>query len=251
MAWRDVSILAMLLITTASAGQPAARRPADFISLGQSMPHVQRDMRYATDFNFVGKKIDGYDAPLCLLTRRAAGALDAVAQQLAPMGLALKVYDCYRPQRAVDHFARWAEDPGDVAMRTAFYPTVDKRRLFSDGYIAHRSGHSRGSTVDLTIVPLGSAVPPPFSALQQADCTGPAAERAPDNSLDFGTGYDCFSPVSHPDYQALSPQVKANRLLLRQLMMQAGFTPLSTEWWHFTLKDEPYPDSYFDFPVRP
>ena len=165
------------------------------------------------------------------------------------MGLTLKVYDCYRPQRAVDDFARWAKDLSSTKMRTEFYPQVEKSQLFNEGYIAYRSGHSRGSTVDLTIVPAGSQIPAYDQRRKQISCTAPASQRAPDNSLDFGTGYDCFSPLSHPDSQEVSPQQRANRLLLQSLMVQAGFKPLDTEWWHFTLAGEPYPDTYFDFPV--
>ncbi len=135
-------------------------------------------------------------------------------------------------------------------MRTEFYPTVDKKNLFSYGYIAYQSGHSRGSTLDLTIVPLNSKIPAYDLKLKQISCTASQQKRLPDNSLDFGTGFDCFSPVAHPDYQQLSPQVKANRLLLQTIMKKAGFKPLDTEWWHFTLVNEPYPDTYFDFPVK-
>jgi D-alanyl-D-alanine dipeptidase len=215
--------------------QVVDKRPNDFVNLNTVAPEIQYDLRYFADHNFVGRRIDGYEAPVCLLTSQAAQALKSVEDRLLPMGLTLKVYDCYRPQRAVDDFARWAKDLSSTKMRTEFYPQVEKSQLFNEGYIAYRSGHSRGSTVDLTIVPAGSQIP--------------ASQRAPDNSLDFGTGYDCFSPLSHPDSQEVSPQQRANRLLLQSLMVQAGFKPLDTEWWHFTLAGEPYPDTYFDFPV--
>jgi D-alanyl-D-alanine dipeptidase len=229
--------------------QVVDKRPNDFVNLNTVAPEIQYDLRYFADHNFVGRRIDGYEAPVCLLTSQAAQALKSVEDRLLPMGLTLKVYDCYRPQRAVDDFARWAKDLSSTKMRTEFYPQVEKSQLFNEGYIAYRSGHSRGSTVDLTIVPAGSQIPAYDQRRKQISCTAPASQRAPDNSLDFGTGYDCFSPLSHPDSQEVSPQQRANRLLLQSLMVQAGFKPLDTEWWHFTLAGEPYPDTYFDFPV--
>ena len=226
-------------------------RPADFVNLKQIVPQIQTDIRYATSHNFVGRKIQGYEAPVCWLTNQAAIALKNVEAQLLPMGLTLKVYDCYRPQSAVNDFANWATQLSNTTMRAEFYPTVNKKDLFSEGYIAYHSGHSRGSTIDLTIVPLNSAIPPYDPKRKQVSCTAPQAHRFPDNSLDFGTGFDCFSPVAHPDYQQVSPQIKANRLLLQTLMKQGGFQALDAEWWHFTLINEPYPATYFDFPVTP
>ncbi|WJF91632.1 M15 family metallopeptidase [Paraburkholderia bonniea] len=225
------------------------QRPNDFVNLNTIAPEIQYDLRYFTDHNFVGRRIEGYDAPVCLLTNQAAQALKSVQDRLLPMGLTLKVYDCYRPQNAVDDFAKWAKNLSSTKMRTEFYPEVKKDRLFSDGYIAYRSGHSRGSTMDLTIVPVGSQIPAYDPKRKQVSCTSPASQRTPDNSLDFGAGFDCFSPLSHPDSQVVSPQQRANRLLLQSLMVQAGFKPLDTEWWHFTLAKEPYPDTYFNFPV--
>ena len=226
------------------------QRPADFVNIKKMIPQIQIDMRYFSAHNFIGRKVEGYQAPVCLLTRPAAQALNTVVEQMRPMGLTVKVYDCYRPQTAVNDFVRWATELDNTTMRTEFYPSVDKTRLFSDGYIAARSGHSRGSTLDLTIVPLGSETPLAESIRKQVSCTAPQSQRYPDNSLDFGTGFDCFSPVSHPSYQAISAQAKANRLLLQSLMIRAGFKPLDTEWWHFTLTNEPYPNTYFDFPVN-
>jgi D-alanyl-D-alanine dipeptidase len=226
-----------------------SKRPNDFINVETAIPQMQIDMRYFSAHNFVGRRIRDYEAPVCLLTQPAVQALKSVVDRLLPMGLTLKAYDCYRPQAAVNDFARWAEEINNTTMRTEFYPTVDKRKLFSDGYIDYHSGHSRGSTIDLTIVPIGSAIPEYNKNLAQVSCTAPKSQRFSDNSLDFGTGFDCFSPSAHPDFQGVSPQAKANRLLLQSLMMQAGFKPLSTEWWHFTLLHEPYPNTYFDFPV--
>lgn len=223
--------------------------PKDFVEITDLIPSMQLDIRYDTTYNFVGKKINGYKNPVCLLTKQATQALEKVENKLLPMGLTLKAYDCYRPQMAVDEFVQWADRIEDTKMKQAFYPNVDKTQLFPEGYIDKRSGHSRGSTIDLTIVPLNSTIPSLAQVDSHASCILPKAERAPDNSLDFGSGYDCFSPISHPDYSQIDPQAKANRLLLRTLMVDAGFTPLETEWWHFTLTDEPYPNTYFNFPV--
>lgn len=226
------------------------QRPADIVDVEKAIPQMQFDLRYATGHNFVGRAIHGYEESACLLTQAAVAALKKVEAKLLPMGLTLKAYDCYRPQRAVDDFVSWAADLKAIQMQAEFYAAVPKNRLFEEGYIAAHSGHSRGSTIDLTVVPLDSNVPHVSASMPLVDCTAPKDQRAPDNSLDFGTGFDCFSPVSHPSYQAISPQAKANRLLLQTLMVDAGFAPLETEWWHFTLKDEPYPDTYFDFPVK-
>mgnify|MGYP000250285151 CR=1 FL=1 len=202
-------------------------RPDDFVDLASFAPSIQLEVRYFTRENFVGEVIDGYEQPRVLMTRAAAEALVSVQSDLTPFGLGLKVFDAYRPQRAVDHFVRWAEDLSDVRMKSRYYPEVAKENLFSDGYIASRSGHSRGSTVDLTLVSLASG-----------------------EELDMGTPWDYFDLKSWPDSDAVTAQQQANRLLLRQFMLAAGFNPLTTEWWHFSLADEPYTNSYFDFPVR-
>jgi D-alanyl-D-alanine dipeptidase len=246
-------IMTCLVSPTSIADQPfklVQHRPANIVDVGKAIPQMQFDIRYFSRHNFVGRRIHGYDEPACLLTEPAVAALKKVEARLLPMGLTLKAYDCYRPQRAVDDFVSWAADPKATQMQTEFYPAVPKNRLFEEGYIAAHSGHSRGSTIDLTIVPIDSSIPQVAADAPLVDCVAAAKQRAPDNSLDFGTGFDCFSPVSHPSYEAISAQAKANRLLLQTLMMDAGFMPLETEWWHFTLKDEPYPDTYFDFPVR-
>lgn len=228
----------------------ASERPADFVNLQVVSPEIQVDIRYFTINNFTGSKVDGYHAAVCLLTRDAALALGKVEVKLLARGLTLKVYDCYRPQRAVDYFVAWATDSKDTSMQATFYPDVEKSALFREGYIAGRSGHSRGSTVDLTIVPVGSTIPVFDPHRTQSACTAPQSQRAPDNSLDFGTGFDCFSPLSHPAAETVSSQQKANRVLLTTLMEQAGFKPLKTEWWHFTFIREPYPATRFDFPVE-
>lgn len=201
--------------------------PDGFAHVSEAVPTAVLDVRYFTDHNFVGEPVDGYLAPVVVLTEPAARALAGVQADLAPFGLGIKVFDGYRPQRAVDHFVRWGKDLDDTRMKEEFYPDVAKRDLFRDGYIAEKSGHSRGSTVDLTIISLDSG-----------------------RELDMGTPFDYFGPKSWPSNPDMPPRVRANRALLRAVMTNNGFTPLKEEWWHFTLTDEPYPDTYFDFPVR-
>ncbi|NLT24266.1 MAG: M15 family metallopeptidase [Syntrophorhabdus sp.] len=241
--------LALLLVLplAAVAGDDARDR---FVDVREHIPSVIMDIRYFSPHNFVGERIDGYNAPKCLLTREAAGALKRVQEDLEGFSLSLKIYDCYRPQRAVSHFVRWAKDIGDTRTRKEFYPTVDKSRLFEDGYIAERSGHSRGSTVDLTIVPM------PVPEQQEYDpgqelfaCYLPASERFRDNSIDMGTGFDCFHTLANTANRSVGPVQRANRLLLKTLMERQGFVNYDKEWWHFTLKNEPFPDTYFDFPI--
>lgn len=201
--------------------------PDGFVALAEIAPGIQQEVRYFSANNFVGEPIAGYRAANIYLTRPAAEALRQVQSELAPFGLGLKVFDAYRPQRAVDHFVRWAQDLDDQRMKARYYPQVAKSDLFSDGYIAARSGHSRGSTVDLTLVDLDTGA-----------------------ELDMGTPWDFFDLASWPDSDQVSTQQQANRLLLRRVMLAAGFRPLRTEWWHFTLVDEPFPDTYFDFAVE-
>ncbi|EDJ7303580.1 M15 family metallopeptidase [Salmonella enterica subsp. diarizonae] len=227
-----------------------SHRPKDVVDITTVASDVQVDMRYFTSHNFIGRPIKGYKAPVCLLTRPAANAVKQVADRLYPFGLTLKIYDCYRPQTAVNDFIAWAKDPSQNQMKNEFYPHVEKSRLFEEGYIAAKSSHSRGSTLDLTIVPLDSKIPIYHPGRPLVNCTAPAAQRSPDNSLDFGTGFDCFSPLSHPDNIMLTAQQRANRLLLQTLMRDAGFTSLDTEWWHFSLTNEPYPETWFDFLVQ-
>lgn len=244
--------IAFLLILMFAVKVQASEMPDDFVEIRQVIPEAVMDIRYYTEHNFVGSRIDGYQAPKCYLTRQAAQALAGVQADLKPFGLGIKIYDCFRPQRAVDHFVRWAEDIHDTATRTEFYPTVDKKNLFRDGYIASRSSHSRGSTVDLSIVELPAAPQPDFvlGETVQKKCFLPREERFPDNSIDMGTGFDCFHELSHPENPELGLRQRVNRLLLKTLMEKHGFVYYDKEWWHFTLKNEPYPDTYFDFPVK-
>jgi len=221
-----VPLVAALLtvFTVYSAG--AEERPAAFVDAATVVPGLVAEMRYAGSHNFVGRPIDGYEAPHCLVTRPAASALADVARDLAPHGLVINVFDCYRPTRAVANFVRWARDLKDQKMKAEFYPDVDKRTLFRDGYIANQSGHSRGSTVDLT--------------LAQAD----------GHELDMGTPFDFFSPKSWPANPSVSAEAHQNRMLLAAAMHRRGFRAYDKEWWHFTLRGEPFPDTYFNFPVK-
>ena len=198
-----------------------------FVSVGEVIPDVLLDIRYYSSFNFIGERIDGYEEPAALLTREAAQALKEASNEAMEQGFRLKVFDTYRPQKAVDHFVRWAKDPEDIRMKAFFYPDLEKKKIIPQGYIAEHSGHSRGSTVDLTL----------FDMATQQD-------------VDMGGTFDFFGELSHPDYSGVSEVQHANRMLLQSLMVKHGFRPLETEWWHFTLENEPWPDTYFTFSVR-
>ena len=198
-----------------------------FVSIGDMIPEVLLDIRYYSAFNFIGERIDGYEEPAALLTREAATALKAVSDEAVEQGFRLKIFDAYRPQKAVDHFMRWAADPADIRMKAFFYPDLDKNEIIPQGYIAEHSGHSRGSTVDLTL----------FDMATQQD-------------LDMGGTFDYLGEKSHPDYTGVTEAQHGNRMLLQRMMVKHGFRPLDEEWWHFTLEKEPRPDTYFTFPVR-
>jgi D-alanyl-D-alanine dipeptidase len=225
--------------------------PENFVYLNKIDPSIQQEMRYAGYHNFMGRPVAGYETPSCILTKQAAKALVAVQRELLKKSLSLKVYDCYRPARAVADFVAWSEDPGQQEMKQEFYPDINKADVFQLGYVAKKSGHSRGSTVDLTIVP----VPIPKEADYQRGqklvaCTAAHSLRFHDNSIDMGTGYDCMDELSYPDNVNVNSRVWQHRMFLRQVMMKHGFEPYSKEWWHFTLEKEPYPETYFDFKVK-
>ena len=218
-------VAALSLLPSPAAAQQAP--PAGFVDAAAVVDGLVVDMRYFGDNNFVGTRIDGYEGPRCLLTRQAADALAAIQRDLAGRGLALKMFDCYRPTRAVAHFIRWAQRIDDVKRKAEFYPDIDKRDLFRLGYIAARSGHSRGSTVDLTLI-----------------------RRAAGAELDMGTPYDFSGPQSGLSDRRVSEEARKNRALLVGAMTRGGFRPYHKEWWHYTLANEPFPDTYFNFPVR-
>ena len=200
----------------------------DFVDLADFIPDAILEIRYHTTYNFVGARIDGYEQPTALLTREAAETLRAVSDDLKEQGYRIKIFDAYRPQCAVDHFVRWAADITDTLMKLYFYPDLDKSVLFEQEYIMEKSGHTRGSTVDLTLF-----------------------DMATEREVDMGGTFDWFGVESHPDYTAtITPEQFALRMLLRDAMVRHGFKTLDSEWWHFTLKDEPYPDTYFTFPVQ-
>lgn len=213
------------MIATAEKDQETAI-PDSFVDLCEVIPGLVKDLRYYGSNNFVGTPIDGYQADRLLATREAARALHAVQRELEDFGLALKVFDAYRPQRAVNHFLRWANDPADLRCKAAYYPDIEKGELFPSGYLLELSSHSRGSTVDLTLIDPQTGV-----------------------ELDMGTPFDFFDPRSWPGSLEVDAQQRANRLLLRSMMCRHGFVPVAEEWWHFTLHEEPYPDSWFDFPI--
>jgi len=200
---------------------------SDFVLLSEAVPDAILEIRYYSTYNFVGDRIDGYEEPLAFLTKEAAAALKEVSDELAEKGYRLKIYDAYRPQMAVTHFMNWALDADDVRMKEYFYPELEKEVLFPQGYIAEHSGHSRGSTVDLTLFDMNT-----------------------EKEVDMGGTCDYFGELSHPDYTDITDEQYANRMLLREVMTKHGFKPLPEEWWHFTLEDEPFPDTYFTFTIN-
>ena len=200
---------------------------SDFVLLSEAVPDAILEIRYYSTYNFVGERIDGYEEPLAFLTKESAEALKEVSDELVEKGYRLKIFDAYRPQMAVTHFMNWALDADDVKMKEYFYPELEKDVLFPQGYIAEHSGHSRGSTVDLTLFDMKT-----------------------EKEVDMGGTFDYFGELSHPDYTDITEEQYANRMILREAMLNHGFKPLVEEWWHFTLEDEPYPDTYFTFPIN-
>ena len=199
---------------------------SNFVLLGEYVPSVIQEIRYYTTYNFIGDRIDGYEEPVALCTRECARALKGVAAELLVQGYRLKIFDAYRPTTAVKHFVLWGIEDTDQRMKQYFYPDIDKTDTFALGYIASRSSHSRGSTVDLTLL-----------------------DMATGREVDMGSPFDLFGEVSHPSYTGITEEQYEMRMLLQRMMVRAGFEPYPCEWWHFTLNDEPYPDTYFSFPV--
>lgn len=235
------------LLSSCKSAQDAARLydktmdASQFVNITDVIPDAILEIRYHTTYNFVGARIDGYEEPVALMTREAADSLRAVSDDLRQHGYCLKIYDSYRPQRGVDHFLRWAQDPTDTITKAYFYPNLTKKQVFDGEYVAEKSGHSRGSTIDLTLVDMKAG-----------------------KELDMGGTFDWFGPESHPDFGGGNPETLEfqpveggltseqfyNRMVLRTAMLRHGFKPLDNEWWHFTLKNEPFPDTYFNFPVK-
>ena len=201
--------------------------PSGFCLLTDSIPDAILEIRYYRDNNFVGTRIDGYEEPVALITQKAASALRKASDEFRKEGYLIKIYDAYRPQCAVDHFVRWSKDPSDTLKKAVFYPNINKNTIFSRGYVARKSRHSRGSTVDMTLVDMKTG-----------------------KEVDMGGIFDYFGGVSRTINDQITPTQQQNRLLLRNIMVQNGFTPVQGEWWHFTLRNEPYPDIYFNFPVK-
>ena len=200
--------------------------PSGFVLLSDCVPGIIQEIRYHSTYNFIGDRIDGYEEPVALLTREAARALKLVSDEVSVCGYRLKIFDAYRPAGAVRHFMLWGIEDLDLRMKPYFYPELEKQELFNKGYIARRSSHSRGSTVDLTLLDMRTG-----------------------KELDMGSPFDLFSDISHPDSDRVTEQQHENRMFLQRVMKRNGFLPLDCEWWHFTLEDEPYPDTYFEFPV--
>ncbi len=200
--------------------------PSGFVVLADYVPHIVQEIRYYSTYNFIGERIDGYEEPCALLTKEAARALKSVSNEMIVHGYRLKIFDAYRPACAVKHFVLWGIEDQDIRMKPYYYPDLQKQELFEQGYIAKKSSHSRGSTVDLTLLDMSTG-----------------------KELDMGSPFDLFSVVSHPDYKGITEQQYENRMMLQRAMVRNGFEPIDCEWWHFTLKDEPYPDTYFEFPV--
>lgn len=200
---------------------------SDFVLLSDYVPSVVQEIRYFSTYNFIGDRIDGYEQPVAIITKETARALKAVSNEMNVKGYRLKIFDAYRPATAVKHFVLWGIEDLDQRMKPFFYPDLEKTELFERGYIASKSSHSRGSTVDLTLL-----------------------DMATGKEIDMGSPFDFFNEISHPDYKGITEEQYDNRMLLQKVMMKYGFVPIDCEWWHFTLADEPYPDTFFEFPVN-
>ena len=197
-----------------------------FVLLSDYVPSIIQEIRYYSTYNFVGDRIDGYEEPISILTKEAARALKNVSNEMNAQGFRLKIFDAYRPVKAVKHFILWGIEDQDLRMKPFFYPDLEKQELFGRGYIAKQSSHSRGSTVDLTLLDMSTGM-----------------------EVDMGSPFDLFSERSHPDCREVTEEQYENRMLLQKAMFRNGFQPIDCEWWHFTLKEEPFPDTYFTFPV--
>jgi D-alanyl-D-alanine dipeptidase len=245
-----MTVLALLIALLSGFPASAEEMPEGFVYLRDIDPTILQDMRYAGERNFTGDSVPGYDAPECVLVREAAEALKAVQSDLRQSGFSLKVYDCYRPARAVKAFVAWATKPDDPRTKAFYYPNIRKDDLFPD-YIARVSGHSRGATVDLTIVPADASESASREDAKPLPCTAPAAERGTDVRIDMGTAFDCFDRKANTFAPGLSGEQERNRRLLLHAMQRRGFQNYEKEWWHYTLRNEPFPETIFNFPILP
>ncbi len=228
-----------------------ARKPLEFVDLQTVTPDIIQEIRLAESHNFVGHPIVGFKKAKCILTREAAKALGEVEQEIKGMSLTLKVYDCYRPMKAVNFLVNWVKDKDDQKMKEEFYPKAVKSTLFQVGYLSSKSSHARGSAVDLTLVKLPVAKQETFSEeMKLKNCTLPQIQRFGDNSVDMGTGYACFDPLSYTTAPEVSADQRKNRFILKAIMEKHGFNNFAPEWWHYTFKHEPFTDKYFDFDVE-
>jgi len=226
--------------------------PIEFVDVQHLAPSIQLEMRYASNDNFVGERIEGYEASVCYLAQPAAEALAALQQSVSADGFSLIMFDCYRPQRAVDHFVRWSLDLGQTT-KNDYYPRIDKSALFDQGYIAHRSGHTRGSTIDAGLIrrlEAGEGSPQRNQAVRPLVCQAHSEQSRARGHVDFGSDYDCFDELSHTNSTLVSEAARANRAYLVKKMSEFGFVNYEKEWWHFTFQPEQFPNTYFDFPIR-
>ncbi len=245
-----IGLLLFMNIPSQSAIAANASLPKGWVYLSDIDPSIDLDMRYATSNNFTGKIVKGYYAPECVLRKAAATALKRLQSQLKKQGLSLKVYDCYRPVQAVKAFGKWSKRSPSPEEKHRYFPRLSKRQLYGKGYIATRSQHSRGNTVDLTLMPLNA---PAFkaSAVNDKDtsCLLPKEARVADNSLEMGTAFDCFDVLTHTNHPSITGEAAKNRKFLQRLMRQHGFKNYDMEWWHFTYKKTKTPRIYYDFPI--
>ncbi|WP_037319507.1 M15 family metallopeptidase [Salegentibacter sp. Hel_I_6] len=224
---KSLSSLLIFIITLNIGLAQEKNLPEGFIYLKDEISDIELEIRYAGSNNFIGKKVNSYIKPVAIISKPAAEALKKVQKDLMAEGYCLKVFDAYRPQTAVNHFIEWARKPEDTLTKQQFYPDIDKKDLFQLGYIATKSGHSRGSTIDLTII-----------------------DGETGKELDMGSSYDFFGDISHHNTTKINKEQKARRSLLKRIMIKNGFRPYPEEWWHYTLRNEPHPTTYFDFPVK-
>ncbi len=242
--------LVLIIVMLPASALAGSALPKGFVYLRDIDPTIVQDIRYAGSHNFVGRPIRGYLAAECILSAPAANALETVQRMLAEKKLSLIVWDCYRPKRAVEDFLQWSRDPIHSEMKAEFYPRIDKEKLFDLGYLAKRSAHSRGSTVDLGIIPTAfSSVPRSNPSRSLRACTSPKGERFEDGTIDFGTGYDCLDVLGNTSNPFVGRIALHNRQTLRSYMKAAGFRPYAREWWHFELINEPFNRNRFDFEI--